>query len=156
MIIWWFHYIHAHNLSHTLFQLVKKFRPIYLSSNYYLGNDMKTPKYILLVNFMISSQWSPGNSCSVNPYVIFRKTVRDEIIREIDFFIWNVACRLRAVHFMMAIYNTVEGLIKRILFYLTIRRSCNKKEWLQHCVRKHPIFWWCAFLKFVEFKSCSK
>ena len=95
---------------------------------FYLNIDRNKIKYNLLVHFTMPNQWSPRNSCSVNPYVIFGKIVSDEIIREIDFFIWNVACRLRAVHFMMVIYNTLACFIDVFYILLSPKTSLNNKK----------------------------
>ena len=78
------------------------------------------------VAFHYLDQWSSWNSCSVNPYVIFWKMARNEIIREIDFFHLKCCLSLEGSTFYDGNLYHRSKLYIELLFYLLIKSLRNK------------------------------
>ena len=84
--------------------------------------DRRWNEIWLTVAFHHLDQWSSWNSCSVNPYVIFWKMARNEIIREIDFFHLKCCLSLEGSTFYDGNLYHRSKLYIELLFYLLIKK----------------------------------
>ena len=84
--------------------------------------DRRWNEIWLTVAFHYLDQWSSWNSCSVNPYVIFWKMARNEIIREIDFFHLKCCLSLEGSTFYDGNLYHRSKLYIELLFYLLIKK----------------------------------